>query len=212
MASSSGQTSALNAQVARLSPNERLLLTLLGLVALVGALYLAFIFQQGARHDHQIAQDELAEARQQVGRTAGPTLTADMARSRQEVRAWSWQGSTIAVAQVRAQNDIAEIAANSGLANAEVKTNDRLEVAGEVTFAAMDISAPFSWPALAGFMQGLTNTGKGFVVEQVQLTADRDPKVRISLKAPLVLTPGPAANAAAEKAAAAVAPAAKAKR
>ena len=50
------------------------------------------------------------------------------------------------------------------------------------------------------------------MVEQVQLTADRDPKVRISLKAPLVLTPGPAANAAAEKAAAAVAPAAKAKR
>jgi hypothetical protein len=190
---------ALDAQAAKLSSSERRLLMVLALVIPFGGLILAWNYQQDALRKHEEAQAEVSEARQQAGRTAGPALAEDLKKTREEVRRWSWQGNTVAVAQVRAQSDIAEIAANAGLVNAEVKTSDRLERAGEVTFAPIDITAPFSWQALAGFMQGLTATGKGFVVEEVQLTPDRDQKVRISLKAPLVTTPGPP-EAVAEKA------------
>jgi hypothetical protein len=179
----------LDAQLAKLSANERRLLMILSLLIPVGALYFAYSFQQSAQQDHNDAQARFAEAQLAARRTTGSSLASDIEKSRAQVREWSWEGSTVAVAQVRAQSQIAELAANSGLANAEVKTSDHFEPAGEVTLAPIDITAPFSWPALSEFMSALTATGKGFVLEQVQLTTDRDPKVRISLKAPLTVSP-----------------------
>jgi len=207
---------SLDAQVAKLSVNERRLLLVLTLVATAGLAYLAFSFQLAARNDHTEAQNRFSEAEQAAGRATSGALASDLARGKAEVREWTWQGSTIEVAQVRAQSQIAEIAANTGLANAEIKTSDKFETAGDVTLAPFEIQAPFSWPALAGFMSGLTATGKGFVVEQVQLTTDRDMKVRISLKAPLTVIAAPkaqpkTAGKAAVKAAAPASPALKGK-
>lgn len=182
---------SLDAQVAKLSANERRLLLILTLIATGGLFYLAFSFQLSARHDHTEAQTRFSEAEQAAGRATSGALASDLARGKAQVREWTWQGSTVEVAQVRAQSQIAEIAANTGLANAEIKTSDHFETAGDVTLAPFEIQAPFSWPALSGFMSGLTATGKGFVVEQVQLTTDRDMKVRISLKAPLTVIGAP---------------------
>jgi len=189
VAAFSGIRASLDGQIARLSPNERRLLTGLSALIPLGALFLAYNFQQSASQAHSDAQTALESARQAAGRSSGANLAHEIDKTRAEVRAWSWQGSSVAVAQVKAQSDVARMAATAGLANPEVKTSDRLETAGDVTFAPIEITAPFSWSGLSGLMSGLAASGKGFVLEEVQLTGDKEPKLRVNLKAPLVVAP-----------------------
>ena len=78
------------------------------------------------------------------------------------------------------------LVSNAGFVNAEIKTSDKLQTAGEVTFAPIDITA-FVDVLEQSFRIHVRpgRTGKGFALEEVQLTADKEPKVRISLLVPL---------------------------
>ncbi len=200
--------SGLKSQLAKLSPSERMLLTLLSMLFPIGALFLAYNFQSTAGAAHDVADTHLRSAELAAGRTSSGKLAEDIQKARADVRAWSWEGNSVAVAQVKAQADVTQLATTAGLVNPEIKTSEKLEPAGDVTFAPIDITAPFSWTGLSGFMAGLAGTGKGFLLEEVQLTTDKEPKLRISLKVPLVVSPpGPAPKKTAAKPAA---PAAKA--
>jgi hypothetical protein len=88
---------------------------------------------------------------------------------------------------VIAQDEVADIAASGGLAGAEVKAAGRPAAAGAVTMVGVEVTAPFSWSGLSGFLSGLSSSGKGFILQSVAMTEDKDPKVKLLVLLPIVI-------------------------
>jgi hypothetical protein len=86
-----------------------------------------------------------------------------------------------------AQNELSGLAAGGGLTGAEVSPAGRPEPAGAVTMVGVEVTAPFSWSGVSGFLSGLSSSGKGFVLDSVTKTDDKDPKVKIVVRLPVVL-------------------------
>lgn len=180
----------LNAQaaglVARLKPSERRLLSLLALAALIGVVVLALDVAQKASARNTTAQAGLDRARQVLRRNQG-SAAGQVAEVRSQVRAWSWQADTTEVGKVLIQSEVADIAKKAGLSEVEVKVADKVQDEGEVKLVTLDVTAPFTWPGLAAFLEGLEGAGKGYVLDTVQLPDDDKPRLRVIIRAPLMV-------------------------
>jgi Flp pilus assembly protein TadG len=133
--------------------------------------------------DAQTALDNVRKAlRRGQGGIAGQVNTQKTA-----VGDWSWRADNIDVGKVMIQNNLSELADKAGLAGAEVKVDEKLQTAGDVQLVSLEITAPFTWPGLSGFLAGLQATGKGFILDQVQLPDDDKPRLKITLRAPLMI-------------------------
>jgi len=173
---------SLSGFAARLSVRERRLLALLALVALVVAPVVAVSRMQDAKSRNIEAQAALEQA--QGGGRGG--LTADLVRSRQQIRAWSWQAATPEIGRVIVQDSIRRIAAEAGMSEVDLRSSDRIETAGEVSFVRVDLSANFDWKSFTAFLSGLGAYGKGFMVESMNVQDNDKPKLRMTLKMPVI--------------------------
>jgi hypothetical protein len=183
--------SELNAQVAdlvgRIKPSERRLLGLLVLAALIILPLKAFSLVEAAQNRNDEAQTALAAVHQVLWRGQGG-VAGRVAGETAQVKAWSWQADSADIGKVLIQNDIATLANKAGMADVDVKVDDKLQSAGQVKLVSLEMTAPFSWPALSGFLTALDATGKGFILDQAQLPDDDKPRLKLLLRAPLLIT------------------------
>ena len=178
---------------ARVSPRERKLLAGLALIALILAPLKAFEMRQTALEDNRLVQEQVAAAKAAARRATGQGLGAQIERTQDEIRDWSWSAPSVAVGQVMAQNELAEMAAAGGLAAAQVSAVGKPVAAGAVTLVGIEIEAPFNWSGLSGFLGELSQSGKGFILEEVAMTEDKTPKLEILVRVPVSLAEtGPA--------------------
>lgn len=182
-----GLSTQIAGAVARVSPRERRLLAGLCLVVLVLAPLKAFDMRSNAVEENEAAHEQLAAATANARRASGQGLSAQLQKTREEVADWSWPAPSPAVGQVIAQDALAGMAASGGLAGAEVRALGRPDPVGAATMVGVEVTAPFSWSGLSGFLSGLSASGKGFVLESVTKTDDKEPKVRIHLRLPIVI-------------------------
>ena len=184
--------------VGRIKPSERRLIGLLVLAALAAAPVGAFDQAQKASRRNAAAQAMLDRTRQALRRTQGG-VAGQIAQAQAEVRTWSWTADNADVGKVLIQNQVIGIAEKAGLTDIEVKVADKVAEAGGVKLVSLEMTAPFSWSGLSGFLEGLEATGKGFVLDSVQLPDDDKPRLKVSLRAPLSTPPAPPAPAVAAK-------------
>jgi hypothetical protein len=187
-------TSALSAQLARISPRERRLLAVLALAAVVAAPVKAFDLYQNAQARNLAARDELSQQLLAARSLRAGGAGGQAARQRQEIRAWSWEAPSPAIGRVIAQDRIAAIAAGAGIADVEVKAADKIERAGGVDLIKVDVDAPFTWTGLSKLLSGLSETKKGFLVEGLTIQDAAKPRLKMTLKLPTT-RPSPAAAA-----------------
>ena len=183
--------SELNSRVAafagRIKPSERRLLTLLVLAGLLAAPIQAFDMVQTASQRNTDAQTALDATRQTLRRGQGG-IAGQVNIQKAAVRDWSWRADNLDVGKVMIQNQVSELADKAGLVGAEVKVDEKPQTAGEVQLVGLEVTAPFTWPGLSGFLAALQATGKGFILDQVQLPDDDKPRLKITLRAPLMIT------------------------
>ena len=186
--------SALSAQIARVNPRERRLLAILALAALVAAPLKAFDLYQSAQSRNIAAHADLDQALQTARSARAGGVGGQMARQRQEIQAWSWQAPSAPVGRVLAQDRIAAIATHAGLTDAEIKAADKIERVGGVDLVKVDVDAAFSWAGFSGLLAGLSETGKGFLVENLVIEDAVKPRLKMSLKLPTTPESGPGAG------------------
>ncbi len=182
-----GKPTQLSEAFARIKPRERLLLGVLLLIALIFAPLRVLEMRTAALDENRAAHETLAAAKQAARRAGGSGLAASLERTRDEVRDWSYSAPSPAVGQVMAQNELSEIAAAAGLAGAQVSATGKPVDAGAVTLVGVEVEAPFSWSGLSGFLAGLSESGKGFVLESIRMTEDKTPKLELVLRLPVTL-------------------------
>jgi hypothetical protein len=185
--------SALSAQLARISPRERRLLTILALAAVVAAPVKAFDLYQSAQARNLAARAELDQQLQAARSVRSGGVGGQMARQRQEIQAWSWAAPSAPVGRVIAQDRIAAIAGQAGLAEAEVKAADKIEHVGGVDLVKVDIDTPFTWSGFSRLLEGLSQTGKGFLVDSLSIEDAAKPRLKMSLKLPMTAGADPPA-------------------
>jgi hypothetical protein len=172
--------------VGRIKPSERRLLVLLLLAGLLAAPIKTFDMVQAAAQRSADAQSALDATRKALRRGQGG-ITGQVNTQKAAVVDWSWRADSADVGKVVIQNQIADLADKAGLIGAEVKVADKLQTAGDVQLVSLEVTAPFTWPGLSGFLDGLQATGKGFILDQVQLPDDDKPRLKIALRAPLIV-------------------------
>ncbi len=182
-----GLTTSIAEAFGKVSVRERRLLAGLALLALILAPMKAFEMRAEALAANEAAHAELQLAKTNARRASGQGVAAQLQKTRDEIREWSWAAPSVAVGQVMAQNEMSSLAASGGLAGAEVRASGRPEPAGSVTLVGVEVTAPFSWSGLSGFLSGLSSSGKGFILESVSKTEDKEPKVKILVRLPVVL-------------------------
>ena len=182
-------TSALSAQLARISPRERRLLAVLALAAVVVAPIESFDIYQKAQARNAAARDELSQARLTAQSLRSGGAGGQAARQREEIKAWSWTAPSAAVGRVIAQDRIAAIATSAGITDIEIKAAEKIEHAGGVDLVKIDIDAPFTWANLSGLLSGLSATGKGFLVDSLTIQDAAKPRLKIGLKLPMTAPP-----------------------
>lgn len=172
--------------MARITPRERRLLTILGLIALVVAPILTFTWAQDAQERNLAAREQVDQERQVQRSLSSSGVGGQAARQMAEIKVWSWPASTAQVGKVLAQDRIAAIAAHAGLTGAEIKASDKIEHVGGVDLVRIDIDAPFTWAGLSGLLTGLAETHKGFLVDAMTIDAGAKPLFKMTLKLPIV--------------------------
>lgn len=185
--------SALSAQIARASPNERKLLAVLALAAVVAAPVKAFDLYQTAQTRNLAARAELSQALQGARSLRSGGVGGQLVRQRDEINSWSWQAPSAAIGRVIAVDRIAAIATAAGMADAEIKAADKIEHVGGVELIKVDINAPFTWAGLSSLLTGLAETKKGFLVETLTIQDSVKPRLKLSLKLPTTRAEEPAA-------------------
>lgn len=183
--------SGLNTSIAeafgKVSVRERRLLAVVGLLVLVLAPIKAFDMRAQALAANEAAHADLALAKATARRASGQGVAAQLQKTRDEIREWSWEAPSVPVGQVMAQREMTDLAARGGLSGAEVKAAGRPEPAGAATLVGVEVSAPFNWSGLSGFLSGLSSSGKGFILESVSKTDDKEPRLKIVVRLPVVL-------------------------
>ncbi|HET9159600.1 MAG TPA: GspMb/PilO family protein [Caulobacteraceae bacterium] len=182
-------TSALSAQLARISPRERMLLGVLALVAVVVAPVMAFDFYQKAETRNVAAREDLSRQMLVLKSVGAAGAGGQAARQREEVRAWSWEAPSAPIARVLAQDRIAAIVASAGITDAEIRGLDKIETAGGVELVKVDIDVPFTWGNLSKLLSGLSETKKGFLVEAMTIQDAAKPRLKMTLKLPTTRPP-----------------------
>ena len=172
-------------QLARVSPRERWLLAILGLALAVIAPVEAYGFYGKAQDRLAAAQEQLHTASQTARALRAGGVGGQLARQRDEIKAWSWAAPSAAVGRVIAQDRIAAIVTAAGMADAEIKAADKIEHAGGIDLVKVDIDAPFTWANLSGLLAGLSATGKGFVVDSLTIQDAPKPRLKVGLKLPM---------------------------
>jgi hypothetical protein len=178
-------TAAISAQFARVSPRERRLLAVLALAAIVAAPIKALDLYQQAQSRNLAARDQLSQALLAARSLRSGGVGGQLARQREEIKAWSWTAPSAAVGRVIAQDRIAAIATAAGMADAEIKAAEKIERAGGVELVKVDIDAPFTWANLSALLSGLSATGKGFVVDSLTIQDAPKPRLKMGLKLPM---------------------------
>ena len=182
--------SSLNAKVAErmagMSANERRLLGGLVLVLLAAAPIKAASWRQEAATRHETAQTELDRVRRTTGGANGG-VGGELAQQRAEVRNWSWQAESVEVGKVLVQDRISDMAESAGLGEVDVKLGENTETRGEVQLVPMTLTANFSWTGLSGFVTAMDAAGKGFILDTVEMPDNDKPRLKIELRAPLVI-------------------------
>jgi hypothetical protein len=190
LSAASGFSSALGAQFAKVSPRERRLLAVLALAAALAAPVKAFDYYQTAQSRQVEARAALNTELQAAKAARADGVGGQLARQRQEIRAWSWQASSAPVGRVLAQDRVAAIAARAGLtADTEIKAADKIDHIGGMDLVRVDIDAPFTWAGLSGLLAGLSETGKGFMVEALTIQDAPKPRLKMTLKLPMMAEP-----------------------
>lgn len=179
-----GQASGM---LARLKPSERRLLLGLAVVLLTVFPIKAFDAAEQAQAELTDAQAMLDRASLMARRSQGGVV-GQAAAEQAQVREWSWQAEGLDVGKVQIQDQIAGMAEKAGLTDVEVKLDSKVQTAGEVVLVKMELTSNFSWTGLSGFLTALDATGKGFVIDGVVLPDDDKPRLKVALRAPLVVT------------------------
>lgn len=170
----------------RSSPRERRLLLLLGIALLAAAPVKAAQMMQEAAAQRESTQTELDRLRKAVGRNAS---TEKLASMRGEVRSWSWQAETVDIGKVLVQGQVAEFAKKAGLDNVGVTVADKFDMAGDIRLIHVEAQSDFSWSGLSSFFATMESSGKGFIVDSVQMTDGDKPRLKVEMRALLTLTP-----------------------
>jgi type II secretory pathway component PulM len=186
--------SVLSAQFARVSPRERRLLAVLGVIALFVGAFESFDLYQTAQARKIAARAALDSELQAAKAVRADGVGGQLTRQRQEIQAWSWQASSAPVGRVLAQDRIAALAAHAGMsADTEIKAADKIEHVGGIDLVRVDIDAPFTWAGFSGLLSGLAGTGKAFMVDALTIQDAPKPRLKMTLKLPMTATPEPAA-------------------
>lgn len=179
---------ALGGLLASRSPRERVLLLVVALMGLGAVLFFAFSGAQTARAANIDAQAQLEAAQTAAGRAAPGGLAGRLAEARSEVTAWSWSASSPETGQVMVQSSLRRAAESAGLADVKVEGGRRFEAAGEVVLAPVAMTSDFSWLGLSSLIAALDASGKGFLVDSVEMTDEGE--LRLSLWAPIAVAGG----------------------
>ena len=174
--------------MARMSAKERRLLGGLVLVLLAVAPIKAAGWREEAATRHETVAAELDRLRQATGRANGG-VSSELAQQRAEVRNWSWQAESVEVGKVLVQDRISSMAEDAGLSEVDVKVAEKTETAGEVQLVPLTLTANFSWPGLSAFIASMDAAGKGFILDTVEMPDNDKPRLKVELRAPLVIRP-----------------------
>lgn len=177
----------IDAQVARMKPRERKLVVGLGLVALVIAPIKAFDMAQTALERNLQARSELEAARQLAKGARGGGVQGQIAKQQQEIRSWSWQAASPAIGRVIIQDQIATLAAEAGMREPDIRSAEKIEQVGDVSLVRIDVAAPFTWASYTAFLASLNRIQKGFLIDSMVLEDDDQPRIKITLKLPMVV-------------------------
>ena len=180
-----------SAALSRMSPRERWLAGLLGLVAILAAAVTATEWAADQREREVLALADLQARRQAAARITaggpGPGLRAQLAAA----QAWSLNAPDLWIARVRVEEQLAAAALAAGVKDAQVEVFAGAEADGAQPLVRAEISGPYLRPQLAALLQGIYASPAAVVVERIQVKAVEEPSFKVSLLYPVAAdTPG----------------------
>jgi hypothetical protein len=101
----------------------------------------------------------------------------------------------VAAGQVILADAVGGVASGAGLTDPQIKASDQAVRVGDVYLSKVELQAPYDPASLAKFLQGMDDTGNGFLVDTLAIQNDGPtPRLRLVLNLPLTLQPAAAAR------------------
>ena len=180
-----GPGAAVSAVLARMSPRERGLAVVLGLIVLVAAAVGVLDWAQ-AQQDRELAALAALQVRQDAALKAARGGMGRAERAQLVAAAgWSLQAPNIWIARVRIEEQLAGAAAAAGVKDPTIEVAAGVEGDGAVPAVKAEISAPYVKPAFVRLLQQVHAGPHAVLVERVQVQTVEDPRFKLTLLYPV---------------------------
>lgn len=174
----------------RPSARERVLLGLLGGVAILVWLWSGYASTVSAQAELEQAGERLGRARQQFAMLSDSAALAASKRQSGQLTALSMQDATVQLSELRMREELQELAARAGLSNVVIEDAARPFDSGtgpaakaEFVPVLMTLEADFDWAGLARLLRELEQFYRGYLIDGVEARTQGDKRrLRLSLR------------------------------
>ena len=168
----------------RLTARERLLATLMALLALAVAAFSALGWSQEQRDRYAAAQADLILARQVRQAARGGLDTVQRAQLA-TVTDWTTRDRNIWLARIQLEQAIANAAAQAGAPDPEIRVAEGLEGDPTLPLVRVEVTGPYVAGSFAAFLRNLAADRHTLVVDRLEIGDASTAQYRLSLLFPV---------------------------
>lgn len=166
--------------LAGLSPRERALALLMGLVGCVYLVIVAFDFSVAGETAAIDAVTKRAELQTRLKALSTDRTDEAVERALARAQTWTFAASTASIARLEAQAMIEAAGAAEGVANLRVVIDPPPAVESEAIYLqAVTIEGRFEWHSFLGLCRALASARQGIYFDSVAVEGTVNPKFRI---------------------------------
>lgn len=173
------------ALVGRMSPRERWLAVLLGLVVLAGAAFEANAWAGEQRDRALTAEADLALARQARVASASDALNGFDRAQLQALSEWSLKGGNIWIVRLKVEQQLAAAAAAAKVTDPDIQVAEAAERQGGFPVLKADIGGPYVKGNFVALLRQLYAGRQAALIDRVQVEAADQPQFKLTLLYPL---------------------------
>ncbi len=173
------------AVLAPLSARERWLLALAGLTALAVVDVKAFQWAGAQRDRYQVAQADLALARQRRAAQDRDQLDAFDRAQLAALSGWSEHGRNLWLVRVRIEQRIVAAAQAAGLANIQVRLAEAPEGDAATPLLRAEVTGPYVSGPVVAFLKRLASDPKTFALDEMEVNTADAPEFKLALLFPI---------------------------
>jgi hypothetical protein len=173
----------------RLTARERLLATLMALLALAVIAFTALGWSQNQRDRYAAAQADLVLARQVRQAARGGLDTVQRAQLA-TLADWTTRDRNIWLARIQLEQAIATAAAQAGAPDPDIQIAESLEGDPALPLVRVEVSGPYVPGSFAALMAALASSRHTLVVDRLEIGDTEAATYRLSLLFPVQIAPG----------------------